>query len=165
MKNNFNILSGFLIALCFLGCQSQKRYGALVYNKEKIQDLILGEWERQAIDEETEYCNNSDRIIVSFYKVDNFKSDGLIDYFSYLSSDGDKRICYIEHGSESLMFYDIITHDDGLRLSVNGYLYSKEWNLKIIGQNKIIIDNTEYVRSKLTKDYSWHNNSYFNYMK
>ncbi len=165
MKKNLKAFSGFLMTLCFLGCHSQKRHAALAHTKEEIQNLILGEWERQAIDDETDYCNNSDRIIISLYKSDSFKSDGLIDYFSYLSSDENKSICYIEHPSESLVFYDIIANDNGIKLSIIGYLYSKEWDLKIISRNEISIDTINYVRSKLIKDYSWHNNSYFNYMK
>ncbi len=160
MKKDLKIFLCIPLALFFIGCKSLKKEESLTYNKEKFHDFILGEWERQAVDYETEYCKNSDRIIISFYKSDDFKSDGLIDYFSYLSTNKEKEICYIEHGSESLIFYNVIPKNDGTKLSVIGYLYSKEWDIRIINRNKITIDNVKYVRSKLSKNQTWYNNSY-----
>ena len=67
-------------------------------NKEQIRNILTGEWEREAIGYEKKACGESDRFILSFITDDkNFNSDGHIEYFSYLSKDKNKKICYLEH--------------------------------------------------------------------
>lgn len=149
--------------LCFIFLNNNLTFGQEYnnLNKAEILNILEGEWEREAEGNEKNTCGkNSDRFILSII-VDsvNCNADGYLEYFTYLSSDPKKKICYLEHLSFSSVFFDIIDIDYLMHFDITGYLWSDKWYIKIISSDKIEIDDKHYTRSKLIKDDKWYKNN------
>jgi len=130
-------------------------------DKAQIKSILKGEWEREAIGYEKNACKESDRFIMSFIvDEEDFNADGHLEYFTYLSRKRKKKICYLDHGSESFVFFDIIICDTVINLDVTGYMWTENWTLEIIDSDRINIDNKEYSRSKLIKTDKWYKEEY-----
>ena len=144
-----------ILLFIFLNQQENPNYAK--YDKIQIIEILKGEWEREAVGYEKNACKESDRFIMSFIMGDsNFNADGHLEYFTYLSNDEEAKICYLDHGSSSFVFFDIILKDSITILDVTGYLWSEKWSLNIIDSNKIVLDNKKYTRNKLIKTDKWY---------
>jgi len=151
MKHLIYVIILLILSNTLLGQESEK------IDKAQIKSILKGEWERDAIGYEKKACKESDRFILSFiFDDDDFNADGYLEYFTYLSRKRNKKICYLDHGSESFVFIDINIRDAVINLDVTGYMWSENWILKIIDLDRIILDNKEYSRSKLKKTDDWY---------
>jgi len=127
------------------------------FDKSHIKSILKGEWEREAIGYEKKACKESDRFIMSFIVDDeSFNADGYLEYFTYLKRKKKNKICYLDHGSDSFVFFDIMVCDTAINLELTGYLWSETWNLEIIDSDRIILDKKEYTRSQLIKTDKWY---------
>ena len=146
-----------LIFLLFIFLIPQERPIGNKFDKTSIKEILEGEWEREAVGYEKNKCKESDRFIMSFVMDDSsFNADGYLEYFTYSSKDREAKICYLDHGSFSFVFFDILVSDSITKLDITGYLWSEEWSLNIIDSNTIALDNKKYTRSNLVKSNEWY---------